>query len=186
MPFELNSPWSNSWKFFMLRGISTEVACVHAAPIDGACAQTRITISVVGVEVATGLEVLELLPQLGSSVIISMTYPSTGTIISSLLCHIEHPAMPWRLRRCQGARAKIERIETEAERRRLVGWPLRRTACWSKRTAGIEGGGRLPDARLFMTRLCGGHHSVAGRSSQPKRGTLNAVIRTALKIFDDG
>jgi hypothetical protein len=50
------------------------VSCVHAAPVEGASAQTRISIRVIGVDVGTGVALLELLPQLGSSVVMtSMT-----------------------------------------------------------------------------------------------------------------
>jgi hypothetical protein len=72
-PLELNSPWAKNWRFDVLRGISAVVACVHAAPVDGACAQTRITIRVIGVAVGTGVVLVEPLPQLSSNIVIATT-----------------------------------------------------------------------------------------------------------------
>jgi len=110
-PLELNSPWAKNSKFAVLRGISAVAACVHAAPVDGSCAQTRITIRVIGVAVGTGSGLLEPPPQLSSNVVI--TKASTGATTKHLLCHIKHPAMPWRLRRCQAEHAKARRSQPE-------------------------------------------------------------------------
>jgi hypothetical protein len=49
--------------------------------------------------VGAGAEVVELLPQLSSSVVI--TKASTGATTKHFFCHIKHPAMPWALQRCQ-------------------------------------------------------------------------------------
>ena len=95
---ELNWPWAKN-STCVLRGIAAVVACVQAAPVDGAWAQTRITIRVIGVDVGTGAVLLVLPPQLSSSVVI--TKASTGAITKHLVRHIKHPAMPWRLRHCQ-------------------------------------------------------------------------------------
>jgi hypothetical protein len=96
-PLELNWPWAKN-STCVLRRISAVVAWVQAA-FDGASAQTRITIRVIGVDVGTGAVLLVLPPQLSSSVVI--TKASTGAITKHLFRHIKHPAMPWRLRRCQ-------------------------------------------------------------------------------------
>ncbi len=157
IPFELNCPWAKNAKFFVLSGISAVVSCVHGAPVDGASAQTRITIKVTGVAVGIGVELLELPPQLSSNV--AITKASTGATIKHLLCHIKHSPMPWRLRRCQAERAKTKRARPEEFARRESrgkGGNRFEIDLWSrsnKRTAGIEGGGRLPDARLFSARL---------------------------------
>jgi hypothetical protein len=100
-PLELNSPCAKNWKSAVLRGISADVACVHAAPVDGAWAQTRTAMMVIGVDVAIGAELLEPPPQLSNSVII--TKAKNGATTKHLFCHIKHPAMPWRLLRCQEA-----------------------------------------------------------------------------------
>jgi hypothetical protein len=97
IPLELNSPCAKNWTC-VLSGISAVVAWVHAA-FDGACAQTRITIRVIGVDVGAGNVVLVLPPQLSSIVVI--TKASTGATTKHLFCHIKHPAMPWQLQRCQ-------------------------------------------------------------------------------------
>ena len=99
-PLELNSPCANSSKPAVLRGISADVACVHAAPVDGAWAQTRTAMMVIGVDVAIGAVLLEPPPQLSNSDVITKT--KNGAITKHLFCHIKHPAMPWRLLRCQG------------------------------------------------------------------------------------
>lgn len=52
-------------------------------------------------------------------------------------------------------------------------------------TAGIKRGGRLSDTRPFTAPPCGGHHSAAGRSSQPKCGMLVTTEKSALVRFDD-
>jgi hypothetical protein len=59
----------------------------------------RIAIRVIGVEVGMGAVLFELPPQLSNSVVI--TKANTGAITKHLFFHIEHPAMPWRLWRCQ-------------------------------------------------------------------------------------
>jgi hypothetical protein len=100
-PLELNSPCAKNWKSAVLRGISADVACVHAAPVDGAWAQTRTAMMVIGVDVAIGAELLEPPPQLSNSVII--TKAKNGATTKHLFCHIKHPAMPWQLLRCQEA-----------------------------------------------------------------------------------
>jgi len=82
-----------------LKAVSAVFTCVHWAPFEGACPQIRITIRVIGVDVGAGAELLEVLPQLSSSVVI--TNPSTGARTKHLFCHIKHPAMPWQLQRCQ-------------------------------------------------------------------------------------
>ncbi|HTJ08623.1 MAG TPA: hypothetical protein VL393_02945 [Candidatus Binataceae bacterium] len=56
---------------------------------------------VIGVDVAIGAVLLELPPQLSNSVVI--TKAKNGAITKHLFCHIKHPAMPWRLPRCQEA-----------------------------------------------------------------------------------
>jgi hypothetical protein len=68
IPFELNSPWAKN-SISVVSGISAVVACVQAAPFEGASAHTRIRIRVIGVAVGAGVAVVELLPQLGSSVV---------------------------------------------------------------------------------------------------------------------
>ena len=72
-PFELNEPWAKNWSPVVSRKSSAVVACVHATPLEGAAAQIRIPIRVIGVDVGLGVEVLELLPQLGSSVVMMKT-----------------------------------------------------------------------------------------------------------------
>jgi hypothetical protein len=56
---------------------------------------------VIGVAVAIGAELLEPPPQLSNSVVI--TKAKNGATTKHLFCHIKHPAMPWRLLRCQEA-----------------------------------------------------------------------------------
>ena len=68
-------------------------------------AQTRIPIRVIGVDVGLGVEVLELLPQLGNSVVMTKTVGEHRPEIKHLFCHMKHPAMPWRLLRCQAESA---------------------------------------------------------------------------------
>jgi hypothetical protein len=98
-PLELNAPWAKSWLFAVCKNISVVPSGVHSATVDGACAQIFIPIKVTGVDVGTGVEVLELPPQLSSSVVI--TKASTGATTKHLFCHIKHPAMPWQLQCCQ-------------------------------------------------------------------------------------
>jgi hypothetical protein len=98
-PLELNWPCAKNWLPFVPRKTSKEVACAQEAVVDGACVQIRTATRVIGVEVGTGAVVLVPPPQLSSSVVI--TKASTGTITKHLVRHIKHPAMPWRLRRCQ-------------------------------------------------------------------------------------
>jgi len=107
-PFELNSPWAKN-STWVLSAILAVVACVHAAASDGGVAQMRITIRVIGVEVGTGSVLVELPPQLSSSVVITKTSTGRTTrhlFCNQLLCHIKHPAMPWQLWRCQAAPRK--------------------------------------------------------------------------------
>jgi hypothetical protein len=100
-PLELNCPCAQSSKFCPPSGISTGPDGEQGA-LDGFWPQMRIAIRVIGVAVGTGAAVFELLPQLSSNPVI--TKASTGAITKHLFVHIEHPAMPWRLRRCQGVR----------------------------------------------------------------------------------
>jgi len=103
-PLELNAPCAKNWLLEVLRVTSVVVSCVHRPPtnsgvVDGACVQIRIPTRVIGVDVGDGDTVLELPPQLSSSVV--TTKASTGATTKHFFCHIKHPAMPWRLRRCQ-------------------------------------------------------------------------------------
>lgn len=166
IPFELNSPWAYKRNELLdIRGISSVVACVQAAPFDGACSQIRNWIRVIGVAVGDGSAVLELPPQLSNSVVI--TKASTGATTKHLFCHIKHPAMPWQLQRCQAVPKKTKRTENSI---RVIAWSaggrfeIELESRPHKGTAGIERGGRLPDARLFTARLAADINSAAGRS----------------------
>jgi hypothetical protein len=121
-PFELNSPWAKNWTW-VLSGILAVVACVHAAASDGGVAQMRITIRVIGVEVGAGSVLVELPPQLSSSVVITKTSTGRTTrhlFCDQLLCHIKHPAMPWQLWRCQAEPHKNPTIIARRIRYRVM------------------------------------------------------------------
>jgi len=150
-PLELNSPWAQNWKSVVFRGISAEVACVHAAPFDGACAQTRITIRVIGVAVGDGVELLELPPQLSSNVVI--TNANTGATTKHFFCHIKHPAMPWPLQRCQAERREYDRNSRGTFVAVERGKEIRKIEAAKTGTASTERGGRLSDTRRFTARL---------------------------------
>jgi hypothetical protein len=100
-PLELNWPCAKNWSPTVLRETVSEVFCAQEALgfVAGFCVQIRTATRVIGVEVGTGGVVLVPPPQLSSSVVI--TKASTGAITKHLVRHIKHPAMPWRLRRCQ-------------------------------------------------------------------------------------
>jgi hypothetical protein len=100
-PLELNWPCAKNWLPFEPRKTGKELACAQEALgfVAGFCVQIRTATRVIGVEVGTGGVVLVPPPQLSSSVVI--TKASTGAITKHLVRHIKHPAMPWRLRRCQ-------------------------------------------------------------------------------------
>ncbi len=171
IPFELNSPWAYKRNELLdIRGISSVVACVQAAPFDGACSQIRNWIRVIGVAVGDGSAVLELPPQLSNSVVI--TKASTGATTKHLFCHIKHPAMPWQLQRCQAVPKKNEangefdpRELKELEAGSRSSWRVVRT---KERRASREGGGSpmpacsRPALRRTSIRLPGG---VSNRSA---------------------
>jgi hypothetical protein len=171
IPFELNSPWAYKRNELLdIRGISSVVACVQAAPFDGACSQIRNWIRVIGVAVGDGSAVLELPPQLSNSVVI--TKASTGAKTKHLFCHIKHPAMPWQLRRCQAVPKKNE-ANGEFDPRELGALEAgSRSSCRVVRTkerrASREGGGSpmpacsRPALRRTSIRLPGG---VSNRSA---------------------
>jgi len=123
------------------------------------------------VAVATGAELVELPPQLSSNAV--MTKANTGAISKHLFVHIEHQAMPWRLRHCQGA--ALENSSSFAPRgsfsTRYNGWRLprdpqgdstRNVGPKGERRAPKEGGGSLmpacswPALRRTSIRLPGG------------------------------
>jgi hypothetical protein len=100
-PLELNWPWAKNSRFDVLGGTGAEISCAQEALgfVAGFCVQIRTATRVIGVEVGTGAVVLVPPPQLSSSVVI--TKASTGAITKHLVRPMKHPAMPWRLRRCQ-------------------------------------------------------------------------------------
>jgi hypothetical protein len=55
----------------------------------------------------------------------------------------------------------------------------------TKRTAGIEGGGRLPDARLFTTRLAADIIRLPGGVRNRSAVQSATAMKSALKVFDD-
>jgi hypothetical protein len=193
-PLELNSPWAKNWSLDVPRKTSAVVACVHAAPFDGCCAQIRITIRVIGVEVGTGAEVVELPPQLTSSVVITKTI--TGAITKHLFCHIKHPAMPWQLRRCQGGhrknetnvawsrsprwREKTTAVKSPSTIRNRAGEPVRRPVRRKERRASREGGGS-PMPACSRPAFAADIFRLPGGVKQPKRGAAMTANKSALK-----
>ena len=159
IPFELNSPCAYKRNELLdIRGISSVVACVQAAPFDGACSQIRNWIRVIGVAVGDGSAVLELPPQLSNSVVI--TKASTGATTKHLFCHIKHPAMPWQLQRCQAVPKKNEANGEFDPRDGLERWrPVRDRAGESsaQRNGGHRERGEAPRCPPVHGPPCGGH-----------------------------
>ena len=133
--------------------------------------------------------IVELPPQLSNSVVI--TKAKNGAITKHLFCHIKHPAMPWRLLRCQGASrenqtnliapARKMAHATQKERRAdfetitKLRWML--PAEQKERRASREGGGSpmpacsWPALRRTSFRLPGGvsNRSASGDDCQQIR-----------------
>ena len=147
---------------------------------------------VIGVDVAIGGELLEPPPQLSNSVVI--TKAKNGATTKHLFCHIKHPAMPWRLLRCQEASREnqtnlitpdLENRRHATQKKRQADFEIKVDAAsrTNERRASREGGGSPMPAcswsalRRTPFRLPGG---VSNRSAAAMTANKSAPER-----FDD-